>query len=1224
MKLEGVDFPETLIKALRDECLVVFAGAGVSMGEPAKLPSFNKLAELVAEGTGESQAQSETMDQFLGRLEDRHVHVHERAAQALQCHSPNELHGNLCRLFGKPEGVRIVTTNFDCLFEEAFKQLHHTSPKLFQAPALPLGRRFKGIVHLHGSLKESKEMILTHRDFGRAYLTEAEGWARRFLVELFTHYTVLFVGYSHSDTIMNYLTPSLPPDSTQKRLALIREGDDSHYWERMGVEPIVFPQNKKNDFASLDISIKKLADFVCQGAFDWQQEVTIIAAREPPIDEERAGIIDHALTSVNLTSCFVKAAKSPDWIYWLYNRKHLGPLFNEEALQEQDIFLSRWLATQFFAEHSDKLFRLIDDYGGKLNTDLWNNLVYQLHQTKQTSLNSQTLLRWSHYLTSYIPPHAKYRMMYEQARNCTAIKAFQNLLRIYDVMTAIYYPARLAYVNGRFPDGFFCMKDLWKDCLEPNLADVAYPLLERTTMRLEEHHEISLELGRRDHSQYRNILLTLRSTIEPQPQSQNEHIRIIPENPRETDPLIDVARDCLEWLARNDDGLAYVKVWCDRFARSEVPILRRLAIHAMKKRTDLSADGKISWLLENCDVHGLWERPEIFRIAACAYPQASCQQKNALIQAIEQNQAPKIEDHNDELSVYKIYKTRFYWFEWLSRCDPSCAIVETKLRDIKSQYPDFPYCKRPDLYMVPIEVEEIVVESHWSTEDLLAKPAAKWLPELLNPPSTRQERWKEEKYERSLKVVTEAAQKNVAWGLDLADEMVNASEWNTELWGHLISAWETSEIDQNSTARVLRHLSESKLHGKHTREIANVLIEIIQNAKDVEINQLLQMAHSIATALQPQAVAEGSHQSQLRQSQPYQPDSLEWLHYETDRNPSGRLTLFWLFSIERWYKQKKSISQSLNAKFDAKYQQILNTIIQDDSYTGNLGRALLAAHLHCLYTAYPSWTEEHLLPLFDSNHKDFQCIWNGYLNAGQMTLQSAELLQDKQIAAIQRILERKEFDENMLKKFVRFYVFTMSTRIEHANDRWIIEFFKHANDKARACFAASISDLLDNLDQRKQQEWWNVWLKDYWENRLQGVPRKLDPAEINTMLNWVIYLHDVFPEAVDMAVRMDLVQSMDPVESMDPVQSKYQQVCTRYQQVCMIPKIDDPELIDLYPNKLAEFLLHLGKSSMEFFFYIEDLSIFDKLLEKSLPENLEKELQELKIKINAIKSLHGR
>lgn len=122
MRIGGVDFPQPLLNALRDGQLVVFAGAGVSMGPPARLPGFRKLAEKVAEGTGQSIAASETDDQFLGRLKEDGVRVHQRATEILQPDKlkPNALHRNLLRLFQeKDDPVRIVTTN--------------------EAPALPLG-----------------------------------------------------------------------------------------------------------------------------------------------------------------------------------------------------------------------------------------------------------------------------------------------------------------------------------------------------------------------------------------------------------------------------------------------------------------------------------------------------------------------------------------------------------------------------------------------------------------------------------------------------------------------------------------------------------------------------------------------------------------------------------------------------------------------------------------------------------------------------------------------------------------------------------------------------------------------------------------------------------------------------------------------------------------------------------------------------------------------------
>src|SRR5688500_15248727 len=60
------------------------------------------------------------------------------------------------------------------------------------------------ITYLHGAVQRpSSRLVLTDRDFGQAYL--ADGWATRFLMEMFREFTVLFVGYSHQDLVMCYL-----------------------------------------------------------------------------------------------------------------------------------------------------------------------------------------------------------------------------------------------------------------------------------------------------------------------------------------------------------------------------------------------------------------------------------------------------------------------------------------------------------------------------------------------------------------------------------------------------------------------------------------------------------------------------------------------------------------------------------------------------------------------------------------------------------------------------------------------------------------------------------------------------------------------------------------------------------------------------------------------------------------------------------------------------------
>jgi hypothetical protein len=150
--------------------------------------------------------------------------------------------GNLLRLFQSGKSVRLVTTNFDSHFTNAAHTIFtDKEAEVFYAPALPLGNPFQGIVYLHGSVEKSPEsLVLTDSDFGRAYLTE--GWARRFLQQLFSRYTVLFIGYSHNDIVMEYLARGLPPQADHPgRYALKILGNADDVWIYRGIKPVSYP-----------------------------------------------------------------------------------------------------------------------------------------------------------------------------------------------------------------------------------------------------------------------------------------------------------------------------------------------------------------------------------------------------------------------------------------------------------------------------------------------------------------------------------------------------------------------------------------------------------------------------------------------------------------------------------------------------------------------------------------------------------------------------------------------------------------------------------------------------------------------------------------------------------------------------------------------------------------------------------------------------------------------
>ena len=398
MKISGIEFPKALMDALRDERLVVFAGAGVSMAEPAGLPAFEKLAQGVGQGTGEFLQDGEPEDHFLGRLTSKGIDVHRRAADVLANgdSEPTDLHRNLLRLYPNRKSVRVVTTNFDTLFEQASDVVFGGQADVFTAPALPLGRKSAGIVHVHGGIDRAEDMVLTDRDFGRAYLTD--GWARRFLVELFGSFAVLFVGYSHNDVVMRYLARALPTRD-ERRFALVCKDFDR--WRLLGIEPVVYPKSCGDNHQALRAGIGGLAKHARRGVPDWRREIREIAANPPSLDDESMDLIDDALLDDTKTRFFADAASDVEWIDWLDRRKHLEPIFGNGEFGEREMRLAHWLADKFVRKHSDRVFLLIARHGMRSHPDFWSALARMV--AREPDLDTPILSRWVSLLIDTAP-----------------------------------------------------------------------------------------------------------------------------------------------------------------------------------------------------------------------------------------------------------------------------------------------------------------------------------------------------------------------------------------------------------------------------------------------------------------------------------------------------------------------------------------------------------------------------------------------------------------------------------------------------------------------------------------------------------------------------------------------------------------------------------------------------------------------------------------------------
>lgn len=304
---DGPNIPERLLQAHEDGRVVFFCGAGIS--KPAGLPHFKKLVNKLYKRLNEQESDAEqeaikagNLDIAIGMLEARIVGKRERVrCEIAQLLTPDltkpkatATHQALLELGKNRDGqTRLVTTNCDRLFEHVIRD-GELPVETSSAPLLPVPKnRWWGLVYLHGLLPadvpstELEHLVLSSGDFGRAYLTE--GWAARFVAELFRNYTICFVGYSLGDSVLRYMMDALAADralgdSQHEVFALggFRKNKEEQlkaYWTARGVTPIPYPSDKQH--LKLHETLRKWAETYKAGVAGKERIIVQYAHLQP-------------------------------------------------------------------------------------------------------------------------------------------------------------------------------------------------------------------------------------------------------------------------------------------------------------------------------------------------------------------------------------------------------------------------------------------------------------------------------------------------------------------------------------------------------------------------------------------------------------------------------------------------------------------------------------------------------------------------------------------------------------------------------------------------------------------------------------------------------------------------------------------------------------------------------------------------------------------------------
>ncbi|MCP4303732.1 MAG: SIR2 family protein [bacterium] len=217
--MADIDLPAPLVGAAARGELVLLIGAGFSRQADSSMPGWAALLERMVEAAGSSGRvtganRSELLDliskgEFLSVAEELRASLPAdlfRAQIEEQFDRPFDLVDAYGLLWGL-EAPIVLTTNYDRFLEHAYAAIRSRSVRVLDyTQADRLQRLLQGstlsgldpvVVHLHGSVDDPDDVILSERDY-RRLLYDEPGY-RLVLSALFVTRTVLMLGFSVDD-----------------------------------------------------------------------------------------------------------------------------------------------------------------------------------------------------------------------------------------------------------------------------------------------------------------------------------------------------------------------------------------------------------------------------------------------------------------------------------------------------------------------------------------------------------------------------------------------------------------------------------------------------------------------------------------------------------------------------------------------------------------------------------------------------------------------------------------------------------------------------------------------------------------------------------------------------------------------------------------------------------------------------------------------------------------
>ena len=524
-------------------------------------------------------------------------------------------------------------------------------------------------------------------------------------------------------------------------------------------------------------------------------------------------------------------------------------------------------------------------------------------------------------------------------------------------------------------------------------------------------------------------------------------------------------------------------------------------------------------------------------------------------------------DQEELTKAYRIYNILY----WIKSKAPESITAKEAFNKFQKEYPIFKPREHPDLSTWSSGVQQILPVSPLSVEQIIEYDPSELTKLLL----TFQDESILTGPNRAglLDELTKAVKVSFNFSTELAKFLINTNIWEDDVWYSIIQGWMTYDLTAEKWKAIIDILLLSNLALPKIRSIGDILENTIEKKPDTIDTETLPLLEKFSDEYWESLI-----NSQSESSKDY-----DWL-MKALNNPAGRVVLFWVKTLS-----KKYISQ--DQPFPDAYKRRFEQVIKTNHISAHIGKTVLASQLNFLYYRDPEWTKNNLLPLFDwdFNKEIAEACWDGFLYWGKIP---PGLIDDFKILlnnAFNFIPVRFNEKRDRVLRFVEGLIFAAPSL--SLKSSWFYEILKKIKPEERKALLNNIKFSIRELTDKQKVKFWNEWLREYWEDRLDSIPVPLEKNEAGGLIELVPEFVNIFPETLPFIARTKEFELEHSI---------------------LLDELKESQIIEKYPDETKELLIHIiSKSDVPPYHNADFVNLYIKL-KKLLSEA---DLRQLKEKL---------